>query len=78
MLPLLPRTCRYTPAVIEPIFYEDTDFTAAAPITACNITWLSDVQQAACARCIGITRRDACLATVSDTFWGVDQHSCTW
>lgn len=78
MLALLPWTHRYTLAVIGPIFYEDSDFTAAAPITACNDVLLSPAQQAACARCIGITRRDECLATVSDTYWGVDQHSCTW
>lgn len=68
----------YTPAVFQPILVEVSEFTNAKTITACNDTRLTATQQAACAKCIGIKRRDACLATVSDTYWGVDQSSCTW
>lgn len=75
-IPLGPRS--YTPAVFRPIFREASEFTDATPITACNDILLTAAQQAACAKCIGIKRCDACLATVSDTYWGVDQSSCTW
>lgn len=49
-----------------------------APYTACNDTRLEALEQAACLKCISLRRRDACLKTTSDTFWGADKQSCTW
>lgn len=53
-------------------------FLSVAPPTVCNDVRLTAAQQAACAKCIAIKQRDACLATVSNTFYGADEHSCTW
>ena len=79
---LVARTslCSYTPAVIAPLIYDDDEykFLRASRITACNDTRLSAAQQSACAKCIGIKSRAACLATISNIYFGVDEHSCTW
>jgi len=72
--------CSYTPAVIAPLIYDDDEgkFLKASPISACTDPRLSAAQQSTCAKCIGIKSRAACLAAVSNTYFGVDEHSCTW
>lgn len=64
----------------DPKMYQgdSVKFLNVARLTTCNDARLTATQQAACAKCIGIKRRDACLATVSNTFYGADEHSCTW
>ena len=69
--------CSYTPAVFPRKYVSKPDF-LRDPLLACNDTRLTATQQAACLKCISIRRRDTCLATVSDTFWGADEQSCTW
>ncbi len=64
----------YTPAIIN----SASGALPSPPITACNDARLSAGQQAACLKCIGIKRRDACLKTTAATYWHADDQSCAW